>query len=72
MILLAMVWIAILTIGLVELGNYIWRKRREARIDASGVDDEEDICLPRVSGSSKHTKNAPGRGVGVKEGEREK
>ncbi|CAI7614054.1 unnamed protein product [Penicillium glandicola] len=29
-ILLVMVWVAIFTIGLVELGNYIWRRRQEA------------------------------------------
>ncbi|KAJ5956856.1 hypothetical protein N7501_011135 [Penicillium viridicatum] len=29
-ILLVMVWIAMFTIGLLELGNYLWRRRREA------------------------------------------
>lgn len=29
-ILLVMVWVAIFTIGLLELGNYIWRRRRDA------------------------------------------
>lgn len=37
-ILLAMVWIAIFTIGLVELGNYLWARRREAQ-----VDNEEEV-----------------------------
>jgi nitrogen fixation-related uncharacterized protein len=36
-ILLVMVWIAIFTIGLVELGSYLWA-RREAQ-----VDDEEEV-----------------------------
>lgn len=31
-LLLALVWIAILTIALVELGNYMWKKRRDARL----------------------------------------
>ncbi|KAJ5181752.1 hypothetical protein N7449_011899 [Penicillium cf. viridicatum] len=29
-ILLVMVWVAIFTIGLLELGNYLWRRRRDA------------------------------------------
>jgi hypothetical protein len=32
-----MVWIAIFTIGIVELGNYLWARRREAR------DEEEEV-----------------------------
>lgn len=32
MVLLALVWIAIFTIALVELGNYMWKKRRDARL----------------------------------------
>jgi hypothetical protein len=31
-LLLSLVWIAILTIALVELGNYMWKKRRGARV----------------------------------------
>ncbi|KAF3398575.1 hypothetical protein F1880_006333 [Penicillium rolfsii] len=31
-VLLALVWVAILTIALVELGNYMWKERRDATI----------------------------------------
>ncbi|KAJ5728838.1 uncharacterized protein N7483_003346 [Penicillium malachiteum] len=34
MILLALVWIAILAIGLVEVANYLWRRRRIAHVAA--------------------------------------
>ncbi|KAJ5634747.1 hypothetical protein N7528_002589 [Penicillium herquei] len=34
MILLALVWIAILTIGLVEVANYLWKRRRMAHVAA--------------------------------------
>ncbi|KAJ5161670.1 hypothetical protein N7492_007062 [Penicillium capsulatum] len=34
MVLLALVWIAIVTIGLVELGNYVWQRRTTARVAA--------------------------------------
>ncbi|KAJ6013780.1 hypothetical protein N7540_008371 [Penicillium herquei] len=34
MILLALVWIAILAIGLVEVANYLWRRRRLAHVAA--------------------------------------
>ncbi|KAJ5301305.1 hypothetical protein PENANT_c023G00099 [Penicillium antarcticum] len=46
-ILLAMVWIAIFTIGLVELGNYFWARRREAQGDEEEVEhgEEESVRL---------------------------
>jgi len=34
MILLIFVWTAILTVGLVEVGNYLWNRRRVARLVA--------------------------------------
>lgn len=37
MVLLAMVWVAIVMIGLVEFGNYLWKRRRMA-----GLADESD------------------------------
>jgi hypothetical protein len=40
-ILLAMVWIAIFTIGLVELGNYLWARRREVQVDDEEVEHGE-------------------------------
>ncbi|KAJ5985961.1 hypothetical protein N7499_007746 [Penicillium canescens] len=46
-ILLAMVWIAIFTIGLVELGSYLWARRREAQVDDEEVEhgEEESVRL---------------------------
>lgn len=53
MVLLAMVWIAIFMIGLVELGNYLWKRRaaRQAERDeylseASFDESEELIKVP--------------------------
>jgi hypothetical protein len=43
-VLLVMVWVAIFTIGLLELGNYLWRRRAEAlgREDVQGLHSEEE------------------------------
>lgn len=38
MVLLALVWIAILTIGLVEVGNYLWNRGRASPL--AGESDE--------------------------------
>lgn len=35
MIVLALVWIATLTIGLMEFGNYLWKRRRATRLAAA-------------------------------------
>ncbi|CAG7978061.1 unnamed protein product [Penicillium nalgiovense] len=42
-VLLLMVWVAIFTIGLLELGNYLWKRRAEAlgREDVQGLHSEE-------------------------------
>lgn len=36
MVLLAMVWIAIFMIGLVELGNYLWKRRVARQAEREG------------------------------------
>ncbi|KAJ6181031.1 hypothetical protein N7519_011492 [Penicillium mononematosum] len=43
-VLLVMVWVAIFTIGLLELGNYLWRRRAETlgREDVQGRHSEEE------------------------------
>ncbi|KAJ5126931.1 hypothetical protein N7448_007710, partial [Penicillium atrosanguineum] len=49
MVLLAMVWIAIFMIGLVELGNYLWKRRaarqaeRDEYIRESSFDEPEEL-----------------------------
>ena len=44
MVLLALVWIAILTIALVEFGNYLWKQRRATRlaVEREAVDERSD------------------------------
>ncbi|CAG8908173.1 unnamed protein product [Penicillium egyptiacum] len=46
-ILLVMVWIAMFTIGLLELGNYLWRRRAETegREDVQGLHSQEDVSF---------------------------
>lgn len=34
MVVLALVWVAILAIGLIEVGNYLWQRRRIAQVVA--------------------------------------
>lgn len=69
MVLLAMVWIAIVMIGLVEFGNYLWRKRRAAVLAAEydrEMNDEPDaesmemvkVPLRVVAGSSGASRDA--------------
>lgn len=54
MVLLAMVWIAIVMIGLVEFGNYLWKRRRMAVLAAecdqemSGEPDAESMEMVKV------------------------
>jgi len=43
MVLLAMVWIAIFMIGLVELGNYLW-KRRARQVEGGEISEEVSKC----------------------------
>lgn len=63
MVLLAMVWLAIVMIGLVEFGNYLWRKKRAAVLaaecdrqmsDESNAESVEMVKVPLrvVVGSS--------------------
>jgi hypothetical protein len=45
-ILLVMVWVAIFTIGLLELGNYLWRRRGQTMVgDGDRVPDSEERNL---------------------------
>ncbi|KAJ5516468.1 hypothetical protein N7527_008028 [Penicillium freii] len=71
-ILLVMVWIAMFTIGLLELGNYLWRRRREAlaregaqRLHSQdpdvGLDERMKVPLRIVIAPSE---NNPPRSVG--------
>jgi hypothetical protein len=46
-LLLALVWIAILTIALVELGNYLWKKRRDTRL---ATESDNIVCDSVLSG----------------------
>jgi hypothetical protein len=46
MVLLALVWIAILTIGLVEVGNYIWTRGRVAPL-VGEIEVESDDSTSR-------------------------
>ena len=39
MILLGLVWVAIITIGLVEFGNYLWQRREETEENAFRLED---------------------------------
>lgn len=66
-ILLVMVWIAIFTIGLLELGSYLWRRRREglARVGAQrlhsqdpdvGLDETMKVPLRIVIAPSESTR----------------
>ncbi|CAG7991224.1 unnamed protein product [Penicillium salamii] len=48
-ILLVLVWIAIITIGLVELGNYIWIRRRQADIGDARGDEEQSVELDELT-----------------------
>lgn len=43
-LLLALIWVAILTIALVELGNYMWKKRQAARL----VMESDNIVSERM------------------------
>lgn len=54
MIILALVWIAILTIGLVEVGNYLWRRRYTARLAA-----ESERLANEESSSSRECLKEP-------------
>jgi hypothetical protein len=45
MLLLALVWVAILTIALVEMGNYMWKKRRDARLALESDNIASDSVL---------------------------
>ncbi|KAJ5687328.1 hypothetical protein N7536_009947 [Penicillium majusculum] len=74
-ILLVMVWIAIFTIGLLELGSYVWRRRREAlaRVDAQrlhsqdpdvGLDETMKVPLRIVNAPSESTRPHFVRGHG--------
>ena len=48
-ILLVMVWIAIFTIGLIELGNYLWSRRHQAVVgNGSGDDEEHNVDLDEL------------------------
>ncbi|KAJ5359535.1 uncharacterized protein N7496_011948 [Penicillium cataractarum] len=51
-LLLALVWIAILTIALVELGNYMWQKRRAAR----PAIESDNIASDALSGTCEDGK----------------
>lgn len=67
MVLLAMVWIAILMIGLVEFGNYLWKRRGAASLAA---ECDEEVNEDSAAGSEELLK-APLRVVvvpGVSEG----
>ncbi|KAJ5940872.1 hypothetical protein N7516_001040 [Penicillium verrucosum] len=66
-ILLVMVWIALFTIGLLELGNYVWRRSREASARNSaqrlhsqdpdvGLDETMKVPLRIVIGPSENTR----------------
>ncbi|KAJ5682542.1 hypothetical protein N7462_005707 [Penicillium macrosclerotiorum] len=48
MVLLALVWIAILTIALVEFGNYLWKRRRAAMlaIESDKIANQRHISNP--------------------------
>ncbi|CAG8286280.1 unnamed protein product [Penicillium salamii] len=48
-ILLVLVWIAIITIGLVELGNYIWIRRRQTHIGDARGDEEQSVELGELT-----------------------
>ena len=54
MIILALVWVAILTIGLVEVGNYLWRRRYNARLAA-----ESERLANEESSSSRECLKEP-------------
>lgn len=41
-VLLALIWVVILTIALVELGNYLWKKRQAARLAA---EDDNNVSV---------------------------
>lgn len=66
MVLLAMVWIAIIMIGLVEFGNYLWKRRRAARL---ALESDVDVHEGLAGGAVELTKMpmrvvvAPGRGT---------
>lgn len=51
-LLLALIWVAILTIALVELGNYMWKKRQAARLAA----ESDNIVSERMSTTCKDSK----------------
>lgn len=51
-LLLSLVWIAIFTIAMVELGNYLWKKRRAARLAMEG----DGLLRDGVSSSGEHGK----------------
>lgn len=51
-LLLALVWIAILTIALVELGNYMWQRRRAARL----ATESDNVVSDDLSGTCKNGK----------------
>lgn len=51
-LLLALIWVAILTIALVELGNYLWKKRQTARLAA----ESDNIVNERMSTTCEDSK----------------
>lgn len=66
MVLLAMVWIAIIMVALVEFGNYVWKRRRAARL---ALEYDVDVHEGLADGAVELTKMpmralvAPGRGT---------
>ncbi|KAJ5676908.1 uncharacterized protein N7477_002541 [Penicillium maclennaniae] len=55
MVLLAMVWIAIFMIGLVELGNYLWKRRatrqadRDEYLSEASIDESEELIKVQMN-----------------------
>ncbi|KAJ5826761.1 hypothetical protein N7447_003524 [Penicillium robsamsonii] len=52
-ILLVMVWVSIFTIGLLELGNYLWRRRGQASVGESDRVLESEECNVHVDETMK-------------------